>query len=266
MSARGPSVRETAVRAARDASRYLRGALSATRGITYKGAIDLVTDADLAAEQMILRTLREAFPNDDVLSEETAHSVGGARRRWVVDPLDGTTNFAHRYPMFAVSIAAVEDGHATVGVVALPVLNELFVAERGKGATLNGRPIAVSKVAELDGAFLVTGFPYDVRQSKTNIDEWSLFVTRAQAVRRDGAAAANMAYVACGRFDGFWEMKLQPWDVAAGSLLVHEAGGRITNLTGGPFDGSGAEVVASNGRLHAALLSALAEAASRRFG
>ncbi len=249
-----------AVSAAREAAAFLRGAIGGPRGIRYKGAIDLVTDADLAAERIVLDALRAAFPGDPIVSEESAAASTSASRYWAVDPLDGTTNFAHGYPVYAVSIALVDDGRPAVGVVAVPALDEMFVAERGEGAWLGDRRLSVSGETDLGRAFLVTGFPYDVRTTHGNVREWTAFVTRALAVRRDGAAAVDLAYVAAGRFDGFWESSLHAWDVLAGMLLVEEAGGRVTDYAGEEADPFAGECLASNALVHDAMIEVLRSA------
>jgi myo-inositol-1(or 4)-monophosphatase len=251
--------RAVALRAASAASEFLREAVDRPRGIRYKGAIDLVTDADIAAERIVLDEIRAAFPHDPIVSEEASSERVDASRYWAIDPLDGTTNFAHGYPVYAVSIALVDESRPSVGVVAVPALGEVFVAERGEGAWLGDRRLRVSVEANLARAFLVTGFPYDVRTTHGNLREWSAFVTRALAVRRDGAAAVDLAYVAAGRFDGFWESSLNAWDVLAGTLLVEEAGGRVSNYAGGQADPFGGEFLASNGRIHDAMMRVLAE-------
>lgn len=251
--------RATAVAAAGEAAAYLRSAIDGPRGIHFKGAIDLVTDADLTAERIVLDAVRRRFPHDPIVSEESASEATGAERYWAIDPLDGTTNFAHGYPVYAVSIALVDEGRPAVGVVAVPAFGEVFVAERGQGAWLAERRLHVSREADLARAFLVTGFPYDVRTTQGNVREWSAFVTRALAVRRDGAAAVDLAYVAAGRFDGFWESSLHAWDVLAGTLLVEEAGGRVTDYRGGRADPFGGEFLASNGLVHEAMAALLCE-------
>ena len=229
--------------------------------VAKKGSIDLVTEVDLACERMCRDLLAERFPDHDVLAEEggARSAAPGARVRWLVDPLDGTTNFAHNYPFFAVSIAAERDGERVAAVVFDPVRDELFAAARGEGATRNGEPIQVSACARLEDALLVTGFPYDVREHPDrHVPLFQAFLVRAQGIRRDGSAALNLAYVAMGRFDGMWEGNLAPWDVAAGSLLVEEAGGRMSVYDGGPFRVDGRQVCGANPRLHALLLERIA--------
>jgi myo-inositol-1(or 4)-monophosphatase len=193
-----------------------------------------------------------------VLAEESGASAEGQSEwRWIIDPLDGTTNYAHGYPCFCVSIALEQAGTLELGVIYDPLREELFAARRGDGATLNGRPIRVSEVSEMNRAMLCTGFPYNVRERDDFARHFSNFIMRAQAVRRDGSAALDLAYVACGRFDGFWEEGLRPWDVAAGVLLIQEAGGRSSHYDGAPFDIYTPPIIASNGLIHEEMMSIL---------
>ncbi len=225
--------------------------------------INLVTEVDHACEKLVVEGIAAERPDDAVLAEE-----GGGRDRedaswrWIIDPLDGTVNYAHGYPRFCVSIGVEYLGLRTVGVVYDPLLDELYTAVRGGGARRNGRAIRVSETASLGEALLATGFAYDVRRShEDNLDHFAALVKRSRAVRRDGSAALDLCYVAAGRFDGFWELGLYPWDVAAGLLLVEEAGGRASDLRGAPAPRSGREVLASNGRIHEALVEALSDRA-----
>lgn len=219
-----------------------------------KGAIDLVTDVDVAVETMFRAIVAERFPDHAVLGEELREAVGApraSRHRWVFDPVDGTTNYAHGLPFFCASLALEVDGRAVVAAVFDPVRRELFTAERGGGAFLNGAPLRVSSAATLIDSLLCTGFPYDVHETLDEvIGLFAAFVGRARAVRRLGSAALDLCYVAAGRLDGFWEQRLHAWDIAAGALLVEEAGGRLSALDGGTFDAHHGEVVASNGRIH----------------
>ena len=247
-----------ATRVARDAGRLLGDRVGTTIDIDHKGSINLVTDVDLASEKLIRQAISTYYPRHEILAEEGGLSESNSEYRWIVDPLDGTTNYAHGYPMFCVSIALECKGEVVVGVVYDPMRDELFSAEQGGGAALNNRPIHVSKTADLMQGLLSTGFPYDIKTSKmTNLDHWANFAMNAQALRRDGAAALDLCYVACGRFDGFWELNLSPWDTAAGALIVAEAGGRVTNFTGGPFSNYKTEVVASNGLIHDRMIEVL---------
>ncbi|HVP37978.1 MAG TPA: inositol monophosphatase family protein [Candidatus Saccharimonadales bacterium] len=242
-----------AVEAARAGGAVLRRSFGAGHAYARKGVIDLVTSTDLAAEAAILRVLRRRVPDHEVLAEESgAHaSRGGSPFRWLIDPLDGTTNFAHGYPFVCTSVAVVRAGRAVAGAVFDPLRDELFTAARGHGARCNGRRIRVSAVRRLREALLVTGFPYDVHaHGRRVVREFQAFLRHAQGIRRDGSAALNLCYLACGRFDGFWELRLHPWDVAAGSLIATEAGGRVTDYGGGRYDLSGRETLASNRHLH----------------
>ena len=252
--------RRVAVDAARAAGRLLREHVDEPRRIAYKGRpTDLVTEMDGRAEALIVERLRRAFPDDAILAEELGAAPGPSGRRWLVDPLDGTTNYAHGLPIFAVSVALEREGRVELAVAYDPTRDELFVAERGAGATLNDVPLAVSGTATLGESLLVTGFPYDIRTTTdTNLPEYAAFSVRARAVRRLGSAVLDLAYVAAGRFDGYWELRLGPWDVAAGVLLVEEAGGRVTDLEEGPLDLDAPRVVASNGLVHPELLTVLA--------
>jgi myo-inositol-1(or 4)-monophosphatase len=226
---------------------------------TKSASIDLVTEVDHACEALIVGGIRERRPDDAILAEEgSGDDHPGARWRWIIDPIDGTTNFAHGYPRFCVSIGLEHEGERAIGVVYDPLLDELYCAVRGQGATRNGVPIGVSSETELERAVVATGFAYDVRRStEDNIDHFIAFVKHARAIRRDGSAALDLCYVACGRFDAYWELKLHPWDVAAGLLIVEEAGGRTSDLSGGPAKSSGFECVASNGSVHEAVLAIL---------
>jgi len=231
--------------------------------IEYKHAIDLVTDADRKSEQVIIDTIRRAYRHHDILAEERGmESVGASPYKWVIDPLDGTTNFAHGFPMYCVSIGLEYRGKIVLGVILDPTRQELFVAVFGQGATLNGKPISVSRSSELNAALLVTGFAYDFRESThNNLDYFTRFCLVARGVRRTGSAAIDLCYVAAGRFDGFWEMKLHPWDMAAGSLMVTEAGGRMSDFKGGSFSVYGQDMVASNDLIHNEMLAVLRDAA-----
>ena len=260
-----PLERRVAVDAARAAGRLLRDELSGVRRIAYKGTpTNLVTEMDQRAEAEILGRLRAAFPDDAILSEETGAEAGRSGRRWIVDPLDGTTNYTHGLPIFGVSIALETEGRAVLGVVYDPSRDELFVGERGHGATLNDAPIRVSATKSLGESLLVTGFPYTIRDTPdTNLPEYAAFSVRARAVRRLGSAVIDLAYVACGRFDGFWELRLGAWDVAAGSVLVEEAGGTVTGIDGRPLDLDAPTLVATNGLVQRAVLDVLAEVRRR---
>ena len=249
---------ETAISAARAAGAVLLDRWKTARRIQFKGDIDLVTDADHGSEKTIVSILRSRFPDHQILAEEGSTGGESTLYRWIIDPLDGTTNYAHCYPHFAVSIALERSGSVVLGVVYDPVLDEMFVARSGEGAHLNGQPLQVSSVDQLLRALLCTGFPYDRSQFPASLRRWEYFVRRAQGVRRDGSAALDLCYVAAGRFDAFWEDHLSPWDVAAAALIAREAGGRVTNFRGENVDLSQGDVAATNGLLHAALLEGLA--------
>jgi myo-inositol-1(or 4)-monophosphatase len=253
--------RRVAVDAARAAGRLLRDELSGARRIAFKGSpTNLVTEMDQRAEALILERLRGAFPDDAILAEEQGAASGRSGRRWIVDPLDGTTNYAHGLPVFGVSIALEIARRLVLGVVYDPSRDELFVGERGAGATLNDTPIRVSTAAAVGESLLVTGFPYNIRETRdTNLAEYAAFSLRARAVRRLGSAVIDLAYVACGRFDGYWELRLGAWDVAAGAVLVEEAGGRITGIDGGALEVDAPTLLATNGVIHEAMLRALKE-------
>jgi len=226
-----------------------------------KGRIDLVTEYDRRSEALLVSRIRARFSDHAILAEESGASGGApaARVRWLCDPLDGTTNYAHNYPFFAVSVGVEVDGAMAAGAVLDPVRGEMFAAAAGHGATLNDVPIHVSRIAEVESALLVTGFPYDVREHpERHVPLFQDFLLRAQGVRRDGSAALNLCYVAMGRFDGMWEGNLSPWDVAAGSLVVREAGGAVTGYEGEPFRLDGRRMVAANPALHARLLAVVA--------
>ncbi len=251
-------MRDVAIDAALRAGGLLKEHLGRVGRVEYKGAVDLVTEMDRKAEDLIVEELRRNFPDHGILTEESAERVTDSSCRWIIDPLDGTTNYAHGFPIFCVSIALEEEGEVSFGVVYCPMLDELFTATRDEGAFLNGERIRVSKTPDLDKSLLATGFPYDVRTSKdNNLDHFANFAVRAQAIRRAGAAALDLCYVGCGRFDGFWEMKLKPWDVAAAALVVREAGGMVTDFNKGPFSIYGGDVLSTNGLIHDEMVGVL---------
>ena len=245
--------------AAARAGALLRARYRDRQEVSFKSEVDLVTAADRDAERLIVDCIRAAFPEHGIVAEESAPFPGSDPHRWYIDPLDGTTNFAHGYPQFAVSMGLARGDDVLFGLVYDPMREELFTAVRGEGARLNGAPIAVSETARLEHALLATGFPYDRRRHAAF---YLAFVgeamRRAQGIRRAGSAALDLCYVACGRLDAFWEWKLHPWDIAAGRLIVEEAGGRVSDFTGGPHALSGEETAASNSRLHGELLEMLA--------
>ena len=257
----GPEL-DFAVAVAREAGAVLRENYGKVHEVGYKGRIDLVTEMDRRSESLIIGRIRNAFPGDAVWAEESGRDLSGSERVWIVDPLDGTTNYAHEYPVFAVSIALQVAGRLRVGVVLNPLLGDVYAARQGGGATLNGHTRRVTDVEALDRAFLATGFGYDVstepNPERNNLGPFSRFIVRAQAVRRAGSAALAIAKVGVGRTDGFWELGLHAWDMAAAMLIVEEGGGRITNSRGGPVELTARELVASNGRIHEAMLGVLA--------
>ena len=230
--------------------------------IEKKGAIDLVTEVDLEVERMFRAMVGERFPDHDVLAEELGGASTGARHRWVFDPLDGTTNYAHGLPIFCASLALEIDGQPEVAAIYDANRKELFTAERGVGAWLNGEPMKVSKTETILESLLVTGFPYTVHETPEKyLKVFGAFISRARAVRRLGSAALDLCYVASGRMDGFWEESLQPWDTMAGGLIVQEAGGRVTALDGRPWVAADGHILASNGLLHEQMMQILREAA-----
>jgi myo-inositol-1(or 4)-monophosphatase len=226
--------------------------------IEYKGEADLVTAADRGSEALILARLRERFPDHAIVAEEGARQESASGYRWLVDPLDGTTNYAHGLPIFAVSMGLEYEGEVIAGVVHNPALQETFTAARGQGAFLNGAPIRVSPQGELSEALLATGFPSQKRHRNPNIHFYQYFSLRTHGMRRLGSAALDLCYTACGRFEGFWELNLKPWDTAAGQLVVTEAGGRVSDMLGGRYRLDSPEIVASNGKLHAEMIAAFA--------
>ncbi len=257
------SVRSRVLRTAIDAATKAGAVLQehARKGfrIAHKNIVNLVTDADHAAEQCIVDLIRTSFPDHRILAEERgANEPTTSPYHWVIDPLDGTTNFAHGFPAYCVSIGVEYEGHGMLGVVFDPTRQELFTAEVGGGAFLNDAKIQVSKTPALDQALLVTGFAYDIREtSNNNLDHFARFALRVQGLRRTGTAALDLCYVAAGRFDGFWELKLNPWDMAAGVVILREAGGTVTDFSGAAFSIFGQQLVASNGLIHQAMISML---------
>jgi len=260
--------RRVAIDAARAAGELLQAEFRAAHRVACKGQTsNLVTEMDERAEELIVGRLASAFPDDTILAEERGAAPGRSGRRWIVDPLDGTTNYAHGLPVFSVSIALEVDRRIALGVAYDPSLDELYVAERGHGATVNDERLAVSTATSLDASLLATGFPYNIRETPdTNLKEYAAFALRCRGVRRLGSAVLDLAWVAAGRFDGFWELRLGPWDVAAASLFVEEAGGRVTNLVGAAVDLDAPAVVASNGRIHDEMLAVLREVRRVRGG
>lgn len=248
-----------ACRAALAAGILIKNRYCQPHDITMKGAINLVTETDVAAEAIITASLTEDTPGISIMAEETTatHTVT-SERLWVVDPLDGTTNFVHGFPYFAVSIALIDHGRPVVGAVYAPLLDELFCATRGYGAWLNDRSITVTRTGQLIEALIGTGFPYELEHTLPGvIRQLETMLPKVRDIRRAGAAALDLAYVSCGRLDGFYEINLQPWDTAAGWLLVEEAGGQVSNFSGAPYSVFIPEILASNGELHQQLIKLL---------
>ena len=239
---------------AREAGGLLMGYFHRRVKIEYKGDADLVTEADRASEKLILERIRSHWPSHEVIGEEGARIETGGEYRWYVDPLDGTTNFAHGFPVFCVSLGISFQGKRQAAVLYDPTRDELFAAERGKGAFLNGQKIEVSKTSKLAQSLVATGFPSHKRHKNPNIYFYHQLTLRSHGVRRAGSAALDLASVACGRFDGFWEFNLNAWDTAAGILIVEEAGGKVTGFHGQALEVTDRDVVASNGLLHPELL------------
>lgn len=252
------SLLEFAVHCALESGKIQRKYYEKRINIHHKGEINLVTDVDFACQKKIVKLIKKQFPEDNIIAEEQENRFDVGLNRWIIDPLDGTTNYAHGYPFFCTSIAYEVNGTVLLGVVYNPIFKELFAARKDRGAYLNGRRVHVSSMKDLKKSLLSTGFPYDIAtSSQNNIDHFINFLYEAQAVRRDGSAALNLCYTACGRFDGFWEMKLNSWDMAAGALIVKEAGGRITNLAGKKFSLYKDNILASNGLIHQAMVRVL---------
>ncbi len=242
---------EVAVEAAKLGGEVLKQYYRQIKRIEYKGETDLVTEVDKRSEKLVTDLLSARFPQHSILAEEGTEMTRPSEFKWVIDPLDGTTNYAHDYPLFCVSVALEKKGEVITGAVFNPIADELFVAEKGDGAYLNGKKIQVSQVANLRQSLLSTGFPYDVIENPANaLKYFGAFIEKAQAVRRDGSAALDLCYLAMGRFDGFWEVRLKPWDTAAGSLVVTEAGGKVTDFKNNHYSIYQVQTLASNGLIH----------------
>ena len=249
-----------AIEASRLGGEVLRERYGKAKTIEFKGEIDLVTEVDRKSEKLIVDFLSAQFPQHSILAEEGTNTTRQSEYRWVIDPLDGTSNYAHDYPFFCVSLGLEKRGEVIAGVVYHPIFEELFVAEKGGGAFLNKKKLQVSQVNRLRQALVSTGFPYDVLEDPEEaLEYFARFIDAAQAVRRDGSAALDLCYLAMGRFDGFWELRLKPWDTAAGSLIVKEAGGKITNFLGEEYSIYDHHVIASNGWLHNEMLNVVRE-------
>lgn len=251
-------LKAVALAAAHEGGNFIRSRLDRTRRIEHKGEIDLVTEADIGAEKRIIDTIRSSFPDHTILSEEQGLTGGHPHYQWIIDPLDGTTNFAHGLNTCCVSIGLVSDNQPLIGIVWSLFSEELFSAVKGEGAFLNGRRLAVSKIDQVNNSLLVTGFPYNVRDIMAPVmDRFSRCLMASQGVRRLGSAALDLCYVAAGRFEAFWEEHLHPWDTAAGHLIVAEAGGRVTDFDDQPFEPHMKSILASNGRIHTRMLDLL---------
>ena len=251
-------MKAVALAAAHRGGNFIRSRLDRTRQIAYKGEIDLVTEADLGAEKRIIDTIRARFPDHTILSEEQGLTVGHSGYHWIIDPLDGTTNFAHGLTTCCVSIAVEKDNQPLIGIVWSLFTEELFSAVRGDGAFLNGRRLSVSDIGQVQGSLLVTGFPYNVKEIMAPVmNRFARCLEASQGVRRLGSAALDLCYVAAGRFDAFWEEQLHPWDTAAGHLIVTEAGGQVTDFNNLPFEPGMKSILASNGRIHNRMLDLL---------
>ncbi len=252
------TVKNTAISAIFQGGKILSDMYGSMFKVDRKGRIDLVTEADTASERAIINAITRQFPDHAILAEESGTHREKSPYRWVIDPLDGTTNFAHNLPLFSISIAFQAHGETLFGAVFNPISEELFMAEKGKGATLSGRPIAVSTIATVEESLLVTGFPYNVREILPELLlKFEACLDAAQGVRRLGSAALDLCYLACGRFDGFWEENLKAWDTAAGALIAQEAGARITDFTEGAFTPGAAQMLATNGSIHQEMITLL---------
>lgn len=253
-------LRQVALEAALAAGDILRASFGRVETVRYKGEVDIVTEIDERSEQAVVQIIRDRFPHHRVLAEEGTVGGDDPMFRWIIDPLDGTTNYAHGLPFFCVSIALEAWGELVLGAVYDPLRDEMFLAQRGRGATLNGRPLSVSSNERLIESLLATGFPYNRANLPRALRYFAELSRRSRAVRRLGSAALDAAYVAAGRLDGYFEAYVNPWDVGAGVLLVTEAGGRVTSFAGQPFSFEHGEIVATNGAIHEALLAALHDA------
>ena len=254
-----------AVAAAKEAGRIQILHSDHSHPVEYKGEFNPVTEVDRLCERAIVKMVSDAFPEHDILTEESPFEGKGSSWKWIIDPLDGTTNYLHGFPCFCVSIGLEVEGEVRIGVVYVPALNELFHAERGKGAFLNGKRIVVSRIERLNRSLVCTGFPYDVHEhADFYLRYFRQFLTKSFAIRRPGSAAIDLSYLAAGRFDGFWEFKLHPWDVAAATLMIAESGGKLTDLQGRPFGIYSEEIVASNALIHQEMLQAIREIDAER--
>lgn len=251
-------VKQVGISAAYKGAEILQSYFGNITRINKKGAIDLVTEADLRSEEKVVSTILAAFPDHTILAEESGLKEGTPECSWLIDPLDGTTNFAHQVPIFCISIAFATRDIIRTGIVLNPINGELFSATRGQGAQRNGKPIQVSSTSRISDSLLVTGFPYNLREIfDPIISRYASCLRAAQGIRRLGSAALDLCYVACGRFEGFWEQNLKPWDTAAGSLIAAEAGGHVTDFSNRRFQVDAKEILATNGQIHDEMLSLL---------
>lgn len=251
-------IRATALKASAAAGEILKEKLGRLSCLDYKSAYNIVTEADKESEAAVIAIIRESFPDHQILGEESGAHKSDSKHRWLIDPLDGTTNYAHSYPFFCVSIGFEDSGDMVFGLVFNPLTGEIFHAEKGKGAFLGEHKINCSSVKILNESLLATGFPPDSKNSpKSNMKEFQYITDHCHGVRRDGSAALDLCFVASGRLDGFWEFKLAPWDLAAGTLIVREAGGKVSSPQGGVFDINSGHVIASNGYIHDEIVSSL---------
>lgn len=249
---------DLARKAALEAGDLLKGYLGKVGVVEYKAKNSLVTEADRVAEDLIIGMIKETYPAHGILAEESGTQRVGSNYRWIIDPLDGTTNFAHAYPFFSVSIALEISGEVKIGLIYDPVKDEMFIGERGSGARMNERKIVVSNTEKVEESNLCTGFIHTADwMVEENLKHFGNFIRRARAVRRDGSAALDLCYVACGRYDGFWELGLNPWDTAAGYLIVEEAGGKVTKFGGEEYNIDDREIIASNGKIHDEMMNVL---------
>lgn len=250
---------------AREAGKILRDNLGRIKEIEYKAKNSLVTEVDRLSESLIIKIIKSSFPSHGILAEERGRSRGASAYIWIIDPLDGTTNYAHTYPVFSISIALEVEGIIRLGIVYDPTREEFFNAELGKGAYMNGERIGISRTKAVEESLLCTGFTHENEwMVDENLRHFENFIRSAQAVRRDGSAALNLCYVSCGRFDGFWELGLHPWDTAAGALILRESGGKVTDFSGEEFDIYGKETLATNGLIHNEMINVISLGREKR--
>lgn len=250
---------------AREAGKILRDNLGRIKEIEYKAKNSLVTEVDRLSESLIIKIIKSSFPSHGILAEERGRSRGASAYIWIIDPLDGTTNYTHTYPVFSISIALEVEGIIRLGVVYDPTREEFFNAELGKGAYMNGERIGISRTKAVEESLLCTGFTHENEwMVDENLRHFENFIRSAQAVRRDGSAALNLCYVSCGRFDGFWELGLHPWDTAAGALILRESGGKVTDFSGEEFDIYGKETLATNGLIHNEMINVISLGREKR--